>query len=118
MRGLLLLTVTALALLGCNDPCHGLILNCGEDWQCHYGGLPPGLCLDDRATGRICAVYFDGCPTKLKWEECGGVNGVRSPWAARCVRPEFLPDMARDDGGALPDAGTSEMSAGVDGGAG
>lgn len=97
----LIALVLAMALSGCVGPCGSIIYSCKDDDDCYYMQGPRGRCLDDRATGHICAYYFDSCPTKLKWDQCAGANDVRSPWAARCVRPEFLPD----SGDAAPDAG-------------
>ena len=108
----------ALALLvasvgiGCGpyDYCEGTFYDCTNDDECYPSPLPRGKCLDDRAVGRICALYHESCPTKLRWARCAGVNGQLSPWADRCVRPEFLPDASPGDGAAdmavaLPDMG-------------
>ena len=94
-------TLIALLLLAaaCERPaCDYGVFSCELDEECHLYGRPPGRCLDDHETGRICAVYFDTCPTKLQWDYCGGTNGNRSSWAGRCVRPEFIPGY---DAGAL-----------------
>jgi len=108
-----LCVLLALWLLGCEreDSCYGRYFSCIDDEDCAPGNLPPGKCLDDRETGRICALYFYNCPTMLQWDECAGAGDRKSSWAGRCVRPEFLPDA----GGAPapPDAGT-DMSAAFD----
>ena len=101
-----------LAACGSADYCDEMYTSCEVDEDCQPGPLPPGKCLDDRSVGRICALYFYSCPTKLRWSECAGMNGIRSPWAGRCVRPEFLPDGGSDDGGALVDQSASVEAGG------
>ena len=80
--------------------------DCQVDEECGYGGRPIGRCLDDHVTGFICAYYFEGCPTNLKWNECGGKQDtdIASPLADYCVRPEYITDAARPaDLGAAAD---------------
>ena len=70
---------------------------CVDDDDCHPPTQPRGKCLNDGVVGQICGIYHDSCPTKLRWYECGGTNGKKSPWAGRCVRVEFLTDGGSTD---------------------
>ena len=95
---LVLLSVASFCT-GCpSDRCDGEYRSCEVDDQCWPAFLPPGRCLDDHETGRICALYFSGCPTQLRWSDCGGANGKKSSWAGRCVRPEFISGDGGDGG--------------------
>ena len=93
-----LLSLACVAMLaGCpEDSCDGHYTSCTIDDECQRAGLPPGKCLDDRATGRVCGFYYEACPTKLRWYRCGGNGDKKSPLADYCVRPEYLPDMGAD----------------------
>ena len=93
----LALTLLVVTCAGCvRDPCEDRYFSCTNDRQCHPPELPPGYCLDDGETGKICADYFDNCPTHYRWRECAGTNGKHSSWAGRCVRPWQLPDLGTD----------------------
>jgi hypothetical protein len=97
------LMVVLLVAAGCvRDRCYKYY-SCNRHSQCRTPQLPPGLCLDDRETGFVCAYYFDVCPTKLEWDECGGNGDRKSSWAGRCVRPEYIPDLGTDGSPPPPD---------------
>ena len=104
------------ALAGCfsEDGCDGHYTSCEVDEECQGAGLPPGRCLDDRATGRVCGFYYDICPTKLRWYACAGNGETKSPLADYCVRPEYLPDLGTDAAPAQPDMSTVFDSSGPD----
>jgi len=91
---------------GCQNPaCDNGVYSCELDEECQFGGQPPGRCLDDHETGKVCALYFYTCPTKLQWDYCAGRNDKRSSWAGRCVRPEFIPGFDASTG--APDMSVS-----------
>jgi hypothetical protein len=111
MIGRTILFLVVVALPACNDPCPSGVFGCEVDEQCGPGALPPGRCLDDHESGKVCAFYFHICPTKLQWMYCAGANGKRSSWAGRCVRPEFIPGFDASTPAVVPD-----MSINLDGG--
>ena len=99
----------------CGDEIEGCpygIFSCTDDDDCYPAPLPRGKCLDDHAGARICGLYFETCPTKLRFANCGGTNGKLSPWAGRCVRPELLPDASTPADMLMP----TDMSATADDG--
>jgi hypothetical protein len=112
-----LIILLVLTACGEDDFCIGRYQTCEFDEVCAIGPLPTGKCLDDGITGRSCAFYVQSCPTThLQWAACAGREGMTSPWAGRCVRPEFLPDAGDLDGGIAQDAGADMSAASDDGG--
>jgi hypothetical protein len=73
---------------------------CEEDWQCIDAELHPGACIDDRRTGRYCAISSLGCPSLWRW-----YIDAEPSLRDKCVSTELVPP---SDAGAdlTPDAGT------------
>ena len=55
--------VAIVGMTGCGgaiDLCEDIYETCEIDEDCNSAALPPGLCIDDRSVGRICAVTLGG----------------------------------------------------------